>query len=283
MADLFVGGYNANVNRTVSYLPDRDRISILAGTILMAFMLTPFVNLPAIELVIPIPGIQLPFQLNFRTLVSIVVAIMTATGANWLIRDHPSYHDRWTLQHWLLPALTAWVIGSILFTVPFTPLWWAALITGGFIMTLVLVAEYIVVEPQDVRYPIASAGLAALAYGLFLTLAITLHTAELRLFFRLPILTLASALVTLRVLNLRLGGTWAIWPTVAVALICAQFASLFHYWPVSSASYGLFILAPLYGITNFIAITQQNAKIPRAIWETSLITVLILALAIWLI
>lgn len=247
----------------------------------MAFLVTPYVDLPSFNLTIPLPGVVLPVQLNFRTLVAVLVAGMTASGANWLIRDHPSFQGGLTIQHWLLPALTAWVTGSILFTVPYNALWWAALAVGGLTLILVLVAEYVVVDPQDARFPLASAGLAALAFGLFLALAITLHNAELRLFLRLPFLTGASALVTLRILKLRRGGSWAIWETMVVAVVCAQLTAVLHYWPLSSAAFGLLLLAPLYAVINFLAVYQPGKNMRRAVLEPALIAVLLLLAALW--
>lgn len=248
----------------------------------MAFLFTPYVSLPAIDLTLSISGIVLPVQLNFRTLVSVLVAAMTATGADWLVRDHQAFHGRLTVQHWLLPALTAWVIGSVLFTVPFSPLWWAAFAVGGLTLMLVLIAEYIVVDPEDARYPLASAGLAALAFGLFLALAITLDTADIRLFLRLPFISLAAALVALRVLHLRQTGRWAIWETALVMLLTAQFVSIFHYWPLPAVSYGLILLAPIYGTINFMAMAANSQSLNRAVIEPAVVSLLMLAGAVWL-
>jgi hypothetical protein len=199
-----------------------------------------------------------------------------------LVRDHPNFHGRLTIQHWLLPALTAWVIGSVLFTVPFNPLWWAAFGVGGLTLMLVLIAEYIVVDPEDARYPLASAGLAALAFGLFLALAITLETADTRLFLRLPFISLAAGLVALRVLHLRQAGRWAIWESMLIVLLAAQLVSIFHYWPLPAASYGLILLAPIYGTINFMAMTGNAQSLRRAIIEPAVVSLLMLIGAIWL-
>jgi hypothetical protein len=169
-----------------------------------------------------------------------------------------------------------------LFTVPYNPLWWAALTAGVFILMLVLVSEYIVVHPQDARFPLASAGLSALAFGLFLALAITLHTAELRLFLRLPFLAGAAALVTLRIMKLRQPAAWAFRETAVLILVCAQLVAFLHYWPLSAAGYGLFLLAPIYAMINFLAAYQHSSSLRRAILEPALIAVLLLLAAIWL-
>jgi hypothetical protein len=268
------------VERPKSHLPDRERISVLAGMILMAFSFTPYVDIPAIQLNISLPGVILPLQFSFHTIVSILVSAMTASGADWLVRGHPAFHSGITIHHWLLPALTAWVIGGVLFTVPFSPWWWVAFAVGGILLTVVLVAEYIVVDPADIRYPFASAGLAALAFGLFLALAITLHAAELRLFLQLPFLVSASALVALRVFHLRLEGKWAFSETSAVMLICAQLVAIFHYWSLSSSSFGLILVAPLYGVINFIANLEKISTLRRAIIEPVIPALLMLAIAI---
>lgn len=263
-------------------LPNTDRISVLAGTILLAYLLTPYVNLPAISFNFTLAGVILPVVLDFRTLVSVLVAALTAAGADWLVRAHPAFAGRITFQHWLLPALTAWVIGSVLFTIPFNPLWWLALGVGGVVLMMVLVAEYIVVDHRDARYPLASAGLSALAFGLFLALTITLDTAGVRLFIRIPFIAGAAGLVTLRVLHLRLSGKWAIWESVVMMLITAQLVAVFQYWPISSASYGLLLLTPLYCGVNFIALIEQNLSLRRSVLEPLIIGAAMLGAAVWL-
>jgi hypothetical protein len=84
-------------------------------------------------------------------------------------------------------------------------LWWAVFAIGGGLLILVLIAEYIVIDPSDVRHTLAAAGLTALSFTLYLILAIVLRSAGLRLFWMLPALMLAAGLVSLRTLHLRLG------------------------------------------------------------------------------
>ena len=134
-------------------LPDAERLSVLAATILLAYALARFVNLPGYELAIQLPGVYLSVEINVRTFVTLLVAGLTASGADWLLRDHPALGDRSTLEHWLLPALTAWVIGIPLFQTPPGPIWWAGFALGGGLLMLVLVAEYIAVDPEDIRQP----------------------------------------------------------------------------------------------------------------------------------
>src|SRR4030065_523678 len=89
-------------------LPEANRLSVLAATILLAYAAARFVDLPAREIAAQLPGIYLSVEINFRTIVALMVAGLTASGAHWLLRDHPGLKGRSTFQHWLLPALTAW-------------------------------------------------------------------------------------------------------------------------------------------------------------------------------
>jgi hypothetical protein len=263
------------------YLPSVDRLSVLAAMILLAYALTPFVDLPGPDLTIDLPGFFLSFEINIRTVVAFLVACLTASGADWLLRDHPAIGERPTVQHWLLPSLTAWVLGFPLFQLPFGVMWWAVFAIGGVLLMLVLVAEYIVVDPEDIRYAPASAGLIAVSFALFLTLAIVLHAADTRLFFTLPALMLAGGLVSLRTLQLRSQAGWKIMEAFVTVLILGQLAAAFHYWPLSSVSFGLAVLGPTYALTTLVSGLDEGKPLNQALLEPALVLFIVLAGALW--
>lgn len=64
------------------HLPDPDRLSILAATILLAYALASFIDMPGRELSLQLPGVYLEVQFNTRTFVAVLVAGLTATGAD---------------------------------------------------------------------------------------------------------------------------------------------------------------------------------------------------------
>ena len=262
------------------YLPSADRISVLAAIILLAYALTPFVDLPGREFSIELPGFYLSFEVDERTIVALLVACLTASGADWLLRDHPAIHDRPTIQHWLLPSLTAWVLGSLLFQLPIGPMWWAVFAIGGILLMLVLVAEYIVVDPDDIRYSPASAGLIAVSFALFLTLIIVLHSAGTRLFFILPALMLAGGLVCLRTLRLRSQSDWKLLETFAIVLIVAQITAALHYWPLSSITYGLALVGPTYALTALVSGLGEGKNLRQALPEPLVVLFVVLIAAI---
>lgn len=263
------------------HLPDPDRLSVLAATILLAYASARFVDLPGWDLALQLPGVYLAVEINIRTIVSLLVAGLTATGADWLLRDHPALQGSSTFQHWMLPFLTAWVIGEPLYRLPLGPQWLASFAIGGALLMLVLVAEYIVVDPNDVRHALAAAGLTAVSFALFLMLAISLRSAGVRLFLILPALAVASYLVSLRTLHLRLHSLWLFPQAAALALIVAQFTAALHYLPFSPISYGLALLGPAYALTSLIGALSEGEPLRQAVIEPAVVLSVVWGTALW--
>ena len=264
------------------YSPDVNRLSVLAAAILLAYALARFIYIPTRVLEIRFLGVYLPVELNTHTVVAFLVAGLTASGADWLLRDHPQLNNKNAIEHWLLPALTAWVIGFPLFQLPLGVLWWAGFVVGAILLMLVLVAEYISIDPDDVRHPAAAAGLIALSFVLYLMLAIAMRYAGFRLILILPALTIAAWLVSLRTLNLRLRGRWALVQAGLIAFMCAQITAAMHYMPLSPVSFGLILLAPTYALTSLVANLAEEEPIRQAIIEPISVFLILLVIALWL-
>jgi len=266
-------------------LPEPERLSILSATILLAYALARFINIPVREFSVQFPGLYLSVDFNLQFLVTVIVAGLTAAGADWLLRDHPVFVEsqkRNTQEHWILPGLTALVIGLPLLQVSPGPIWWIGFVLSGSILMLVLVAEYIVVNPDDVRQPLASAGLTAVSFALFLVLAVSLEFSEVRLVILLPALMAASWLVSLRTLHLRLHGRWAFVESGVVAVIIGQFATGFHYLPVSPVRFGLLLLGPAYALTSLLSSLAVKTPLRRAVVEPLILLGLIWGSALWI-
>lgn len=263
------------------YFPNPERLSVLAASILLAYALARFINIPFREFEFQLPGLFLSFDLSVQTFVTILVACLTAAGADWLLRDHPLIGPR-TFEHWLLPALTALVIGLPLLQVEPGFAWWIGFAFGGVLLMLVLVAEYIVVDPLDLRQPLAASTLTVVSFSLFLILAVTLRYAEIRLFFLLPSLTLAVFLVSLRTLYLRNQQRWAILEAFIIALLVAEWAAATYYLPLSPVSYGMVLLGPAYALTSLVAALADKKTIRQSILEPAIVLLLVWSLAFWI-
>jgi hypothetical protein len=248
-------------------MPDVDRLSVLAAMIVLAYTLERFINLPSWEISRQLPGLYIEFTFNVNLVISVLAALMTAAGANWLMHDHPASQGRVALQHVILPALTALVIGITLGRFPVGIGWWVGLISGAFIMILVIIAEYIAVDVGDIRLPVASASLSAVSFALFLVLAGALRAGGVRLLFSTPALILASWLVSLRVTNLRLHGEWTIYESAIIALVVGQSAAAFNYWPLTPITFGLLLLGPTYALISLFCNLIDEKPVRQAIFE----------------
>ena len=268
--------YNLIVKQ-IRNLPNRDRISVLIATILLAFTLAKFTNIPEQTINFQAVGIFIPLVINLNTVVALLVTGMTAAGTDWLLRDHPNLGKRSTLPHWVLPAFSAWVIHVALSSLTVSPTWWLALSLGGFLLLLVIVGEYVLLDTEDIRHPIAELGLNALAYSLFLVMAVSLRSVDVRLFILLPALTIAVGMVSLRILNIGLGEPWPIAQALVSLVVVSQFAAVLHYLPITPIGFGLLLLGLVYGINTFIINLKDEENIRKAAIEP-----LSVLLAIWL-
>jgi hypothetical protein len=263
-----------------AHFPDANRLSVIVATVMLAYAVTPFIEFPARVLAFQLPGIYLSYTFGFSTLTSTLAAALAGVGTEWLLRLHPRYQAGSGARHWLLPALTAWVIGVPLVNLSVGLEWWAVFAFGGLLLSGVCAAEYIAVDPADPRHPPITAALTAVAFALFLVLAVALRGAGPRLFLILPALTLAVFLAALRSLYLRLGGRWVLtWPA-AIALVVGQIAAGLHYLPLSPLQFGLVLLGPAYALTS-VAVTLEEGRPLRSEWiEPALMLVSLWLLAL---
>ncbi len=270
-----------------SILPDTNRLSVLSATILLGYALTRFVSIPGWGAAFIVAGVKVAISIDFKTMVSVIVALLAAVGSDWLLRDHPSFiQHHWTwqrnIQHWILPGLTAWVIGVPLNNLVGGPGWWIVFGMGSVLLVLVFTAEYNLVDPGDIRHPAAMVGVNALSFALYLLLAIAVHSAGLRLYLVLPALVSATFLVCLRTLYLRSGGYWRLDWAGAITVVVAQFAIGLHYLPLSPVRFGLFLLGPTYALTILAAFIIQGRRWQIVFIEPVIMLILVWGIAIWL-
>jgi len=263
------------------HLPSLERLSTLASVILLVYTLSRFITIPDQMFRFQIFGFFLEFNFNIRTLVVFMVICLTASGADWMLRDHPHLNNSNTFKHWLLPSLTAWGISFPLFQLPLGPYWWASIVLGGVLLCIILTSEYITVDPNDFRQPIAAVMLTAVSFAIYLILCFFVHYVGIRLVLLLPTIFVASGLVSIRTLNLRLREKWAFAEAGIIALISCQFAAGLHYWPISAYSFGLALLGFTYAFTSFFANLADSEPLPQAIIEPSFVALLLFGFAFW--
>jgi hypothetical protein len=264
------------------YLPDSTRVSVLTAAVLLAFALIRVLNAPHLfTLVLPVGNFKLTLPVNLNTIIILLAAGMTATGMDWLLRTHPSLEKGETREHWLLPTLTVLVIGVSLYTLPNTYVWWLGFGLGATIFLVVALSEFVAVDPNDARYPGATAILTVFAFVIFLILAVMLKAANTRLIWLIPALFLAGGLTALRTLHLRLNERWEVAWAAGIGLVVAQLGAALHYLPLSPVRFGLALLAPLYALTVLAVGLADGNPFRRAFLEPTLMLLLFWGLAIW--
>jgi hypothetical protein len=252
------------------YLPDGNRVGVLTAAVLLAYALARLINAPGFTLTLQLPGFYFAYPLTLSAVMILMATGLTATGMNWLLHNHPSRPGN-VIEHWLLPTLTAFIIGISLNILPFGTLWWIGLAISTGILVSVFAAEYICVDTGAPAYALASAGLSALSYALLLMLVIGLRAVGTRLFLIAPAVFIATGLVALRTLHLRLSHHWEFPWAIGIALACTQIAAGLHYWPISPLQFGLILLGPLYALTALASNLNEDIPPRRAVLEPGIV------------
>ena len=245
-------------------MPDLNRVGILTAVILLAFALTQLFPAPQFHLRLALPGFYFALPLGLGAAMTLLATGLAATGMDWLLRAHPALGKKPTIEHWLVPTLTTFVIGVSLALLPSGPVWWTGFAVGAALLALVFLAEYVAVDPAAASYAAATAGLTALSFAIYLILIAALRLAGVRLFLLVPASFLTAGLISLRTLHLRLSGRWEFAWAGGIALVCTQLAAGLHYWPVSPVQFGLALLGPLYALTSLAAALLEGTQLRRA-------------------
>ena len=265
-----------------THFPDGDRLSVVTAMLAVALLSGYFIHLPGEEeILLQFSWLVLPIHITVANTLAVLIAALTVAGTDWVLSDHPSLGKRSTAPSWLLPALTAWVLEVLLQHLPLGAMWWVTLFGGLAIWLAVLVAEYIVVDGEDARYPLAAAVLNGLGFLLFFLLVVAVRSSGLRLFFTAPMLGLAAGIVALRTLNLQLHGLWRPVETVFVMAIVTQFAAALHYLPIPPVAFGLILTAITYASTVFLGRLLEDLPPAQALWEPLAALGLLLLLLPW--
>ncbi len=261
--------------------PDFGRLSIISAVIILAYGLVPFIQIPSQGVLIRLPWVVFNFDLQYGTIVSLLVAILAILGSDWLIQSHPHKENQSLIQHGLVPGLTAWLIGVSLSFLEVGFEWWVVVGLGGILLALIFIAEYLVVDVHADAHLPASYGLTIISFALFLVLAIALQASGLRLFLLLPALVITVFLLISRTFYLRTLGDWNFYWSLGIAFFVGQLTIGLHYLPIKPLTFGLLLVAIAYPITILVTGFNENKKDKTIFIEPAVLFIFLVLLAIF--
>jgi hypothetical protein len=259
-----------------------DRLGVVMAMTMLAFSLTRIIPVAADPNSFIIFGIKISLTLNLRTLISMITAILAAVGCDWLVRSHPKFsenHAKGVLgfQHTIAPVFLAFVISVTLNQTLADKYWWTVFALGGVLFSLILMAEFTVIDNRSHDHPLASMALVALAFALFLILSIATRSLGIRLYLEVIICLISSAMVSTRTFFIRLKGQFpAIWILI-ISLIMAQISAGLHYLGLEPIQYGLLLTGILYAMVSLVCgIVAKKERFALLLEPVAMITILVI-------
>lgn len=256
-----------------------SRFSIVSALVALSLTLIYFLPEDVPARVLSIPGLQISF--SPLQLIPLFIAIISLTGAYWVLISNPEIERKgWLVQQVLpnlvLPAINIFIFALILIQTNKSYEWWGILFTGVLTFSIILYAEYQVLKPNVSTNTIFTVLLISLAHALFMAFTIALRASISRIFLIIPAIVLASIFVSYRTIYLRTDGKFKAYWIYGVTFICIQFAVALYYLFLTPNQYGLILTAILFVSNAVIARIGQGDR-KRLYIEPLVIGVFVLA------
>jgi hypothetical protein len=131
---------------------DRDRLSVVAGALLLGLALERFLDVPARTLAVYVLGSPLGVNLSAGTISVLLVAGLAVTGTESLMRRHPLVAGT-TALFWIIPGLLGVALASWLSHIVGLGAWTVGLGASAILVPLALAGEYAAVDANKRREP----------------------------------------------------------------------------------------------------------------------------------
>lgn len=256
-----------------------SRFSIVSALDALSLTLIYFLPEDVPARVLSIPGLQISF--SPLQLIPLFIAIISLTGAYWVLISNPEIERKgWLVQQVLpnlvLPAINIFIFALILIQTNKSYEWWGILFAGVLTFSIILYAEYQVMKSNVSTNTIFTVLLISLAHALFMAFTIALRASISRVFLIIPAIVLASIFVSYRTIYLRTDGKFKAYWIYVVTFICFQFAIALYYLFLTPNQYGLILTAILFVSNAVIARIGQGDR-KRLYIEPLVIGVFVLA------
>lgn len=256
-----------------------SRFSIVSALVALSLTLIYFLPEDVPARVLSIPGLQISF--SPLQLIPLFIAIISLTGAYWVLISNPEIERKgWLVQQVLpnlvLPAINIFIFALILIQTNKSYEWWGILFAGVLTFSIILYAEYQVMKSNVSTNTIFTVLLISLAHALFMAFTIALRASISRIFLIIPAIVLASIFVSYRTIYLRTDGKFKSYWIYVVTFICFQFAIALYYLFLTPNQYGLILTAILF-VSNAVTARIGQGDRKRLYIEPLVIGVFVLA------
>ncbi|MFN8532922.1 MAG: hypothetical protein U0556_05200 [Dehalococcoidia bacterium] len=189
-------------------------------------------------------------------LVAAAVVGVVCVGTDSLVRAHPKHylHDvSHSMLFWILPALIA--LGAALFLRLFGG---GAPVVGGLagvaiLLTLVMLAEYLSVDPRESTFAVARLALNLATYLAAFSLFTAIYATKERSLYTATTATLVSTLLAIELYRSADASPRRTWLyAIITGLMIGQVTWGLNYWPIGGLAGGVILLLVFYAISGLV-------------------------------
>jgi hypothetical protein len=262
--------------------PDRDRLSVLIGVIVLTPVLIRFINIPARKISFDLLGSPVSFEMTSVWITATMLTALSCMGANAIIRTHPRMcqpDPPRLFMYWILPGLTGLNAALLLSRISTWPMWWAGLVLTGSAITLVVVAEFSAIDPYALGYARARLTLNVIAYILAFTSFTLIYGTRGRSLLTATAISAVGMVLAFELFNTTEAGLkrTSLYGLIT-GLMLGESAWALNYWRMSTLAGGMVLLLVFYVVVGIVQQILLERLTRRTLVEFAIVAAFAFAL-----
>lgn len=237
-----------------SALASLDRLSLLISFVLIGLTLSLILDLPSQRVEFSFLGSEAGVTVSGTWLIALLLAALTASGMDSIVRTHPRVHlgeARYIFILWILPTLIV-IAATVLLSLTGVRVYGliGVVLAGAFLLAVIL-GEYFTIDLNDRWYSAARLGVNLAVYLIALILFATSYSWKARSLYSAPAIGFAAGLLALELLRgseSDFGRTWLY--AAAVGLSLGEIVWALNYWNLNGFTGGALLLIFFYAFTG---------------------------------
>ncbi len=245
---------------------------------------------PAGELDFTVLGSPLTVSLSGATLIAVLLVALTCAGAELMVRSHPWLREAplaYTAIFWPLPAIVTLAAAMLVPTLYGRPIWLAGLGLAFLGLSIVLLGQYLGIDPGARFYDRARLMITLIAYGSAFFLYAAVAAARVRSLVSATAILAVSILLALTLLRGAADEWRRAWIyALACGVVVGELTWALNYWPIGPIGVAALLLLAFYLSTGLAQQALQGQVTRRLLLEYlvfgGILFALILRLTTWL-